>query len=377
MRIVVAMDSFKGCMRSDEAGRIVADVLAEILPNAEIIVFPMADGGEGTAEVIHLAVGGERRFVSVVGPLGEEVEAFYVLLPGGRAAVIDMASASGIELVERHRRNPMEATSFGTGELIRAALAEDVQEIVLGIGGSATVDGGLGMAQALGFRPLDAEGKACGLGGQALAKVVSIDTETVVSDLSKCRIRVACDVTNPLLGERGAARVFGPQKGATPEMVAQLDAGLANLADVWIGESFLESVGRPGDGAAGGLGAALRAFCKAEICPGATLVAELTGFGQAVVGADVLITGEGRTDHQTMDGKLCWRLAELAKTAGARSILVSGAIAGTIEGLDRVFDATYATVDEICPADEAIGHGRQNLEEAARLAASDLAASQS
>jgi glycerate kinase len=361
VKIVVATDSFKGCMRSDEAGSIIADALRESLSNAEIKVIPMADGGEGTTDAVVLATGGEIRKVAVSGPLGEPVTAHYGLLPGGDTAVMDMASASGMELIERDRLDPMKATTYGTGELMRAAMDAGVRDIILGIGGSVTVDGGTGMAQALGFRLLDASGSECGRGGEALQTIAKIESDTVLPVLRASRIRVACDVTNPLLGDRGAARVFGPQKGARPEMVELLEEGLAVLASVWQRQGFLDGVESPGDGAAGGLGAGLRAFCNAEISSGASLVADITGFDDEIRDADVLVTGEGRTDQQTAGGKLCAVLASKAKEAGAKTILISGALQGNLEGLRGLFDELIAADQNVNSLEEAIEKGRENL----------------
>ena len=366
MKIVVAADSFKGSMRSDEAGSIIAEALLESLGDAEIMVIPVADGGEGTTEAVVRATGGEIKEVIVTGPLGVLATAFYGLLPDGQTAIMEMASASGLELVPTDRLNPMKATTYGTGELIRAAVEEGVRDIILGIGGSATVDGGTGMAQALGFRLLAADGSECGRGGEALATIATIETDGFMPALADCRIRVACDVTNPLLGERGAARVFGPQKGATPEMVERLENGLASLAEVWFRAGLLEGVDSPGDGAAGGLGAGLRAFCNAEMSSGADLVANITGFDEEIRDADILVTGEGRTDEQTAGGKLCAVLAAKAKQVGARTILISGALHGDLENLSGLFDAVFAAVQDVSSLDEAIERGPENLSSVAR-----------
>lgn len=366
MKIVVATDSFKGCMTSLEAGTIIAEAFRETLADSEIVVMPMADGGEGTTEAVLAATGGEVREVRVTGPLGGRHNASYGLLSDGRTAVMEMASASGIELVPVEDLDPMRATTFGTGELMRAAIDAGVREIVMGVGGSATVDGGAGMAQALGYRLLTAAGDACDRGGGELARVERIDSASVIPALSGCRIRVACDVTNPLLGERGAARVFAPQKGATPEMVKDLERGLAQLARVWLREGMLESVDQPGDGAAGGLGAGLRAFCNAERRSGAELVAELTGFDDQIADADVLVTGEGRTDDQTAHGKLPAVLAAKAKMVGVKTVLISGTIAGDVRALEGFFDAMHATVGPDRATDQAIEHGRENLAAKAR-----------
>ncbi len=366
MKIVVAADSFKGSMRSDEVGGVIADALRESLGDDEIIVIPMADGGEGTTDAVVRATGGELRSVKVTGPLGEPAAAVYGMLPDGRTAVMEMASASGIELVPPGGLNPMKATTFGTGELIRAAIESGVRDIILGIGGSATVDGGIGMARALGYRLLTADGAECGRGGGALGSIARIESDGVLPALAECRIRVACDVTNPLLGEHGAARVFGPQKGATPAMVEELEAGLGHLGELWVSHGMLDSVERPGDGAAGGLGAALRAFCAAEMSSGADLVAEITGFDEEIRTADLLVTGEGRTDEQTAHGKLCAVLADKARAAGAKTILISGALHGSLGETDRLFDAVFAAVQDVCSLEEALARGRENLATTAR-----------
>jgi glycerate kinase len=361
VKVVVATDSFKGCMRSDEAGSIIADGIRESLGEAEIRVIPVADGGEGTTDAVVRATGGEKKEVVVSGPLGEPATAVYGLLPDGQTAIMEMASASGLELVPTDRLDPMKATTYGTGELMRAAVTAGFREIILGIGGSATVDGGAGMAQALGYRLLTADGTECGRGGTALPTIASIKTDGVLPALQECRIRVACDVTNPLLGERGAARVFGPQKGATPQMVELLEEGLANLAGLWQRQGLLDRVDYPGDGAAGGLGAGLRAFCGAEMSPGADLVADITGFDEEIRDAAVFVTGEGRTDDQTADGKLCLVLAAKARRAGASTILISGALHGDLGELDDLFDAVFAAVQDVCSLEEAIERGRENL----------------
>ena len=260
----------------------------------------------------------------------------------------------------------MKATTFGTGELIRRALESGARDLILGIGGSATVDGGMGMARALGYRLLTADGNECGRGGEALATVAEIDSTGVVPELLECRVRVACDVTNPLLGEQGAARVFGPQKGATPQMVESLEAGMRNLSEVWKNNEMLASVEDPGDGAAGGLGAGLRAFCGAEMASGADLVAEITGFDREITDADILVTGEGRTDEQTAHGKLCAVLAAKAGKAGARTVLISGTLRGDLDEIEALFDAVFAAVSDISSLDAAIQNGRENLALAAR-----------
>jgi glycerate kinase len=318
-------------------------------------MIPMADGGEGTVDAVVAATGGSTHALKVCGPLGEPVEAHYGLLPDG-TAVMEMASASGIELVPHDRLNPMQATTFGTGELIRHLLEKGHGSIVMGIGGSATVDGGTGMAQALGFRFLDGAGKEItDRGGMILRRIHAIDASAVCSLLADVEIRVACDVTNPLTGPHGAARVFGPQKGASPEMVEMLDAGLANLASV------IGLAGQPGDGAAGGLGYGLRAFCSAAILPGARLIAETVGLPEALNDADYLITGEGRTDGQTASGKLCSVLAGMARERGVKTLLLSGALSGELDAFLETFDYAFSISSGHTSLADCIAHAPEDL----------------
>ncbi|MCF7818431.1 MAG: glycerate kinase [Kiritimatiellales bacterium] len=351
MKIVVAPDSFKGNMRSDRVCEIIRAAILREIPSAEVLALPMADGGEGTVEAVVAVTGGTFQSLEVCGPLGDPVIARYGLLPDG-SAIMEMASASGIELVSAERLNPLTATTYGTGELVRYLLAAGHNRIVMGIGGSATVDGGIGMACALGYRFLDAAGNET----QVLTQICSIDSTAVFQGLAGAKIRVACDVTNPLTGPDGAAAVFGPQKGATPAMVKELDAGLSNLLNI------AGVPGAPGDGAAGGLGYGLRAFCNAEIVSGAKLIADTVGLAAALEGADLLITGEGRTDGQTASGKLCSVLAGMARERGVKSLLVSGALQGDPDGFLDLFDDAFS-----------ISTGHTSLEACIRHAPEDLA----
>lgn len=355
MKIVVAPDSYKGNMRSSRVCEIIRDAILLECPDAMVIPIPIADGGEGTVDAVVSATGGSIHSLNVCGPLGDPVEAHYGLLPDG-SAIMEMASASGIELVSRARLNPMVSTTYGTGEVIRHLLESGHRSIVMGIGGSATVDGGTGMAQALGFRMLDEEGtEIAERGGQILSRIHSIDTSAVCLELAGASIRVACDVTNPLTGSNGAAHVFGPQKGATSEMVEVLDAGLENLASV----AGLD--GAPGDGAAGGLGYGLRAFCNAEIVPGAKLIAGTVGLPLALEGADLLITGEGRTDGQTASGKLCSVLADMAREHGVKTLLLSGALHGELDPLLDTFDYAFSISAGHTSLEECIAHAPEDL----------------
>lgn len=355
MKIVVAPDSFKGNMRSSRICEIIRDAVLRELPEAEVLAVPMADGGEGTVEAVVAATGGKFQTLEVCGPLGEPVEAQYGLLPDG-TAIMEMAAASGIELVPPDRLNPMETTTYGTGELLKHLLSDGHTSIVMGIGGSATVDGGTGMAQALGYRFLDAEGnEITERGGRMLPAIGSIDSSNVFQGLERADIRVACDVTNPLTGANGAAAVFGPQKGATPEMVEQLDAGLSNL---W---KAVGTEGAPGDGAAGGLGYGLRAFCNADILPGARLISETVGLPAALEGADLLITGEGRTDGQTSSGKLCSELAGMAREHGAKTLLLSGALQGDLNSFFDTFDHAFSISSGHTSLEACMAHAPEDL----------------
>jgi glycerate kinase len=374
MTIVLAPDSFKGCLRSAAVCEAMAAGIRAALPEATVVTLPMADGGEGTVEAVVAATGGEFRTARVHGPLGRDVEATWGLTGSGRAAVLEMAAASGLELLTDRERNPLMASTYGTGELIRAALDHGVDEILLGIGGSATVDGGCGLAQALGFRFFDDTGAELplGIGGGALRRIARIDIDNADPLLRKVALRVACDVTNPLLGASGAARIYGPQKGATPAMVEDLEAGLAHLADLWRRQGLLSHPDHPGAGAAGGLGAGLRAFCHAEVTSGAELVAHLVKLPEALRNADWLITGEGCTDAQTAHGKLCSVVAKFAHAANVPVILLSGAIAGDPKSLFAQFDAIFSIAPGPGSLEQALADAPANLARSARSIAGIL-----
>jgi glycerate kinase len=338
VKIIVAPDSFKGNMSAPRVCSIIGDAVLRAAGPAELYKIPLADGGEGTARAITEAAGGRFVTVPVTGPLGDRVEAEYGLIDGDRVGVLDTASALGIGLVDREKLDPMKASSYGMGELIAAALDRGLKELIIGAGGSATNDGGLGMITALGFRVLDAEGRPVGQGGRALSRIAAVDPAGAAGRFKGVSIRVARDVTNPLLGPQGASAVFGPQKGATADMVQILDAGLARLAAAWIGAGLAANVEQPGDGAAGGLGAALRICLGASLESGAMLVMKYAGFFDRLPGADLVITGEGMTDAQTAAGKLCSVVAREARGAGAPVALLSGSLSGDPEALLDMFD---------------------------------------
>lgn len=337
MKVLVALDSFKGSLSSVEAGEAVKRGVLRVCPDAECTVCPLADGGEGTVDALNVALGGSLRRVTVTGPAGTPVEAVYSL--AGDMAVMEMASAAGITLVPDEERNPLTATTFGVGEMIADAVRAGARRFVVGIGGSATNDGGAGMLQALGFSLCDADGNEIARGGAALKNVCTIDATHVMPELAHCEFKIACDVTNLLCGENGASAVFGPQKGATPTMVAELDAALANFADA---AGKCDDARYPGAGAAGGLGFAFKAFLGGELKRGIEIVLDVTRFAEYAAAADVVVTGEGRLDAQTAMGKAPVGVAAVAKRFGKKVVAFAGALGEGAEavnahGIDAFF----------------------------------------
>ena len=339
MKIVIAPDSFKECLSASEVAAALADGVRAACPGAKMDLCPMADGGEGTVSAMVAATGGEVRALKVAGPLAEPVVAEFGLLGGlsaggGPIAVIEMAAASGLDLVPPSRRDPMRTTTYGTGELIRAALDAGATEILIGIGGSATVDGGCGCAQAIGvvFTHVAREPCVCGLAGGGLADVRHIDLSGRDPRIAAARVRVACDVTNPLTGPSGAAAVYGPQKGATPEMVRRLEAGLAHLAGVIRRELGTDVEHLLGAGAAGGLGAGLVAFAGADLEPGVVMVAEALRLRERLAGAGLCLTGEGSFDAQSLSGKTAVGVAKIARELSVPAICIAGQVEA---GLDH------------------------------------------
>lgn len=343
MKIVVAPQALKGSLTAPDTGAVIAATLAQALPDAQVVVVPVADGGEGTTQALVSATGGRMFSAQVTGPLGAPTQAAWGLLgdvsaapdaspasptpPARPVAVIEMAAAAGLPLIPAAERDPLRATTRGVGELLRHALDADCREVILGLGGSATNDGGAGMAQTLGARLLDSDGHDLPPGGAALARLAQIDISQLDPRLAETRIRVACDVTNPLCGPRGASAVYGPQKGADATQVAALDAALAHYAAVIqrdLGRAVAEV---PGAGAAGGLGAGLLAFTQAELTPGAPLVLQTLRFAATVSDAALVIVAEGRLDEQTGYGKVIGAVAQLAHAAGARVLALVGAVA--------------------------------------------------
>jgi len=333
MRIVVAPDSFKGSLTAVEAAEALARGVRAAVPEAEVVQVPMADGGEGTVATLVAGTGGRLVTRTVTGPLGRPVEAQFGLLGDGETAVIEMAAASGLLLVPPAERNPLVTSTFGTGELIRAALDLGSRRLLLGIGGSATNDGGVGMLQALGGRVLTGDGRDVGPGGGALAEAERIDLSGLDPRLQSVDLLVACDVDNPLCGSRGASAVYGPQKGATPEMVARLDDNLRHLANLVQRDLGRDAAEMPGAGAAGGLGFGMLAYLGARLAPGVQVVMDTVRLDEKLQGATLVITGEGRTDGQTLAGKVPMGVAGRAARLGIPAVVVSGAVAPGAEAL--------------------------------------------
>lgn len=363
MKFVLAPDSFKESMTSKQACEAMERGIKKIFKDAQCIQVPMADGGEGTVEALVCATGGTLHQITVTDPLGNSIKSDFGVLGNGKTAVIEMAKASGIQLVKREDRNPLITTTYGTGELIKAALDQGSKHIVIGIGGSATNDGGAGMVQALGGKLLDEQGNQIGFGGGELSKIKTIDLTGLDARLKEVVIEVACDVTNPLIGKTGASAIFGPQKGATPEMVAHLDANLTHYANVIKMATGKEIAQVEGAGAAGGLGGALLAFLNAKLERGIELVIKHTELANKVQGADFVFTGEGAIDEQTKFGKTPMGVAQVSKKHGAKVIVFAGKIGQGTENLYPVgIDAIFGILTGVTTLDEALALGEKNIE---------------
>lgn len=365
MRIVVAPDSFKESLSARRVCEAVARGIRRARPEAAIDLIPMADGGEGTVDALVAATGGTLAQANVSGPAGEPVVARWGMLgDDSGTAVLEMASASGLALVPAARRKPLLTTTYGTGELIRAALDAGASEILLGIGGSATNDGGAGAAQALGVRFLNDRGEhsPSGLAGGGLGEVARIDLTSRDPRIGRIPIRVACDVDNPLCGPRGAAAVYGPQKGASPEDIEILDLNLSHLADLIERDLGRQVRDVPGAGAAGGLGAGLIAFCEAELMPGIRLVMDALRFADRIAGADLIITGEGRLDRQSMMGKLIAGVGRAGKSAGVPVVALVGAVGEGADAALEVLEGYHAITPPGTPIAEALARTAELLE---------------
>ena len=369
MRVVVAPDSYKGSITALGVAEAIERGVRAVFPGADVSKVPIADGGEGTVDALVVATKGRIEERTVRGPLGDPVSARWGVLGDGETAVIEMAAASGLPLVPRERRDPRVTTTYGTGELVRAALDARLRKLVVGIGGSATNDGGAGFASALGVRFLDAAGRELPEGGAALARLERIDLSGLDPRLAAARIVVACDVDNPLIGSRGASAVFGPQKGATPDMVRELDAALARYAEVARAATGRDVAMEPGAGAAGGLGGGLLLFTPARLRSGVSIVLETTDFDALVKGADLVITGEGRTDFQTAMGKAPVGVAAAAKRHGVPVVCLAGGLGdGAGDVLTKGIDALASTVPGPMSLEECLARGAELVEAgAARL----------
>ncbi|MBP3950175.1 glycerate kinase [Bacillus suaedae] len=366
-KIVIAPDSFKESLTALEAANAIEEGLKEVLPDVQYVKIPMADGGEGTVQSLVDATAGTIENVTVTGPLGEEVEAFYGLLGDGKTAVIEMAAASGLEIVPMEKRDPMSTTTFGTGQLIAAALDKGVERMIIGIGGSATNDGGAGMVQALGGKLLDSQGAPIPFGGAGLAKLDRIDLSELDQRLSGVKVDVACDVDNPLTGPKGASSIYGPQKGATAEQIIQLDSNLAHFAEVIKRDLGKDIKDIPGAGAAGGLGAGLLAFLPSELKRGGELVIEAIKLDEAVSDADLVITGEGGINHQTIHGKTPICVARTAKKYGVPVIALAGSLTNEYKNVhNHGIDAVFSIVPGAVTLEKALEHGYENVKNTAR-----------
>lgn len=373
MKIVIAIDSFKGSLSSSQLGNAIEKGIRKVYSNAEIKKIPIADGGEGTVESLVDGTNGKYISVSVNDPLMRKIEATYGIIENN-IAVMEMASASGLPLLKVEERNPLKASSYGTGELIKDAIFKGCRQFIIGIGGSATSDGGTGMLQALGFKFLDKEGKTLGQGAEILSEIADIDTTEVMKELDSCKFLIACDVDNPFYGPNGAAYIYGRQKGADDEMIKVLDDGLRNLSKVINQKKNIDISEIPGAGAAGGLGGGFVAFLNGELKPGIDIVLEEVNFEKEIEGADFVITGEGRIDFQSVMGKAPVGVSKLCKKHNIPVIALAGCVADdAIETHNFGITALFSTINYPISLDEAMAKERaeifveKNTEEIFRL----------
>lgn len=362
MKIVIAPDSFKESLTALEVAEAIETGFKRIYPDAEYVKVPMADGGEGTVQSLVDALQGKLIEVDVTAPLGDKTTAFFGLSGDGKTAIIEMAAASGLHLVPQDQRNPLKTTSFGTGELIKTALDQGVEHIILGIGGSATNDGGVGMLQALGVQCLNQQQENVGFGGEQLGQITKIDMSRLDPRLNKVRFSVACDVDNPLCGEKGASATFGPQKGATPDMVQQLDAALRHFSDIVEQDLGLNICDQQGAGAAGGMGGGLLLLPNVKLQSGVQIVIRTLNLSEKMQGADLVITGEGRMDSQTIHGKTPIGVAKTAKAAGKPVIAIVGCLREDYEVVfEHGIDAVFPIIRQLNSLEHTLQQGKQNL----------------
>ena len=348
MKVVVAIDSLKGSLSSLEAGDAIKEGILKAIPDADICVRPIADGGEGTVEALTLGMGGKLVTINVTGPLGEPVDCIYGILGDSKTAIIEMASAAGITFVPDDKRNPLHTTTYGVGEVIKDAISKGCRHFVVGIGGSATNDGGIGMLQALGYGLLDKDGNQVAMGGKGLKGLETITDDTVIPELKDCSFRIACDVTNPLCGEFGCSTIFGPQKGADANMILQMDQWLEHYAKLTSNKYGNADANYPGTGAAGGMGFAFLAYTNAVLESGVNIIFEETNLENYIKDADIVITGEGRLDAQTVYGKAPIGVAKLAKKYGKKVLAFAGTVTEDASvchehGIDEFYSITPKT----------------------------------
>ncbi len=374
MKVVIAIDSLKGSLSSMEAGLTIKEGILAVKPDAEVVVKPLADGGEGTTDALIEGMNGERVDVTVTGPMGTPVDAYYGLLKESNTAIIEMAVAAGITLVPDAEKDPMLASTYGVGEMIIDAMEKGCRNFIVGIGGSATNDGGIGMLKALGYTFLDKDGEDVGEGGQALAKVAEIFTDKKHPLLSECHFQVACDVNNPLCGTNGATYIYGPQKGVTETLKPILDEAMANYAAVTVKALGNDHRLTEGAGAAGGLGFGLLSYLEADLMPGIELILNEVKLEDEVKTADVVVTGEGRLDAQTAMGKAPVGVAKLAKKYGAKVLAFAGSVtddAGACNdaGIDAFFPIVrgVTTLEEAMKPENARHNMKATVEQAFRL----------
>lgn len=357
MKVVVAIDSFKGSLSSLEAGNAVKQGIQNVMPEAQICVRPLADGGEGTVEALTLGMNGHIERIEVTGPLGERVNCDYGILGDAKTAIIEMSGAAGITLVEEKNRNPLNTTTYGVGEVIKDAILKGCRHFIVGIGGSATNDGGIGMLQALGFGILDKEGNQVPFGAKGLKDIEVITDKYVIPQLQDCTFRIACDVTNTLCGEQGCSAVYGPQKGATPDMIKQMDKWLSYYAAISKEKYPNANINQPGTGAAGGLGFAFLSFTNAVLESGTKIVLEETKLEEYVKEADIVITGEGRLDSQTVMGKAPIGVARIGKKYEKMVLAFSGCVAEDANVCnEHGIDAYFPIIRGISTLQEAMNH---------------------
>jgi len=367
MKVVISIDSFKGSMTSMEAGYAVRDGILKANKEAQIIVKPLADGGEGTTEALTEGLGGKKITINVTGPMKNTVKATYGILNDNKTAIMEMAQAAGITLIPG-KKNPLEATTYGVGEMIRNAIEKGCRKFIIGIGGSATNDGGIGMLQALGVEFLDSSDKKVGEGAKALEKIANISLKNMLPELKQCEFQIACDVNNPLCGTNGATYIYGPQKGVTEELLKIIESGMINYADVTkkVLKKDLSNVA--GTGAAGGLGFAFLSFLNAKLTPGIELVLDTINLEESIANADIVVTGEGKMDAQTAMGKAPIGVAKRAKKYNCKVIAFAGSVTQDAAKCNEAgIDAFFPIVRGITTLEEAMENktAKQNLTDTA------------